>query len=40
LFKIIKPPINLWVEANANVAQLDGASDWQVVFTFQMLFPK
>jgi hypothetical protein len=40
LFKIGNLPINSRLEAYYNVERPDGAPDWQMVFTFQMLFPK
>jgi len=40
LFKIGSLPINARVEAYTNIEKPEGAPDWQVLFTFQMLFPK
>jgi hypothetical protein len=40
LFKIGKLPINSRLEAYYNVERPDNGPDWQVLFTFQMLFPK
>ena len=40
LFTIGKQPINSRVEAYTNVAQPDGAPDWQASFQFHFLFPK
>lgn len=40
LFKIGSLPINARLEVYSNVEKPEGAPDWQVVFTFQMLFPK
>ena len=40
LFKIGKQPINSRIEAYYNVEKPDGAPDWQMLFTFQFLFPK
>jgi hypothetical protein len=40
LFKIGKQPINSRIEAYYNVEKPDGAPDWQLLFTFQFLFPK
>jgi hypothetical protein len=40
LFKIGKQPINSRLEAYYNVVKPDSGPDWQMVFTFQFLFPK
>ena len=40
LFKIGEQPINSRLEAYYNVEKPDGAPDWQMVFTWQFLFPK
>ena len=40
LFKIGKQPINSRIEAYYNIEKPDGAPDWQLLFTFQFLFPK
>ena len=40
LFKIGNQPINSRLEAYYNVVTPDAGPDWQVVFTFQFLFPK
>jgi hypothetical protein len=40
LFKIGKLPINSRIEAYTNVVKPDGGPDWQLIFTFQLLFPK
>ena len=40
LFKIGSLPINSRIEAYYNVERPENAPDWQMIFTFQMLFPK
>ena len=40
LFKIGNQPINSRLEAYYNIVTPDAGPDWQVVFTFQFLFPK
>jgi hypothetical protein len=40
LFKIGSLPINSRLEAYYNVEKPDAGPDWQMVFTFQFLFPK
>jgi hypothetical protein len=40
LFKIGNQPINSRLEAYYNVVTPDAGPDWQLVFTFQFLFPK
>ena len=40
VFKIGNQPINARLEAYYNVERPENAPDWQMVFTFQMLFPK
>ena len=40
LFKIGNQPINSRLEAYYNIEKPDNAPDWQVLFTFQFLFPK
>ncbi|MBT8339878.1 MAG: hypothetical protein KJP07_07675 [Desulfatitalea sp.] len=40
LFKIGNLPINSRLEAYYNVERPDSAPDWQMIFSFQMLFPK
>jgi hypothetical protein len=40
LFTIGKQPINSRLEAYYNVAKPDSGPDWQLVYTFQFLFPK
>ena len=40
LFTIGSQPINSRLEAYYNVEKPDGGPDWQMVFTFQFLFPK
>lgn len=40
LFKIGEQPINSRLEAYYNVEKPDGGPDWQMVFTWQFLFPK
>ena len=40
LFTIGKQPINSRIEAYYNIEKPDNAPDWQVLFTFQFLFPK
>ena len=40
LFKIGNQPINSRIEAYYNIERPDAAPDWQMVFTFQLLFPK
>lgn len=40
LFKMNNQAINTRLEAYVNVIKPDGASDWTLRYTFQMLFPK
>ena len=40
LFKIGNLPVNTRLEAYYNVERPDAGPDWQVVFSFQFLFPK
>lgn len=40
LFTIGKQPINSRLEAYYNVERPDGAPDWNLIYTFQFLFPK
>ena len=40
LFKIGNLPINSRIEAYVNVERPEGAPDWQLQFTFQLIYPK
>jgi hypothetical protein len=40
LFKIGDQPINSRLEAYYNIEKPDNGPDWQLIFTFQFLFPK
>lgn len=40
MFKISDQAVNSKLEAYSNVVQPDGAPDWSIRYTFQLLFPK